>query len=272
MRANRHAVRVEAGLSGSQRREARAWPRWLGLTLLLVLVVIIALAAALAVTVLYLARGTPALASLLQGVPAQTTVIYDSAGKPIAELHGSVNRVIVTGSRLPLSLKRATVAVEDKRFYSDFHGIDLAGVARAALADLRAGRALQGASTITEQYVKNAYLGGYDDSLTLKIREAILGLGAHRPLVEGAHPDGLSEHRLLRRRRLRGPGGCRDLLPQRRRPAHAGAVGVAGRPAAGSQRLLADLRSRRRPGPTQRRARRIWPARATSPQPRNAAP
>ena len=81
-------------------------------------VVIIALAATLAATVVYLARGTPAVASLVNGVPAQTTVIYDSAGKPIAELHGSVNRVIVSGSRLPLSLKQATVAVEDKRFYS----------------------------------------------------------------------------------------------------------------------------------------------------------
>jgi penicillin-binding protein 1A len=174
MRGIRHAVRVEAGLVGSPRRNRRAWPRWLGLSLLFVLIVIIALAAALAVTVLYLARDTPALASLLKSVPAQTTVIYDSAGQPIAELYGSVNRVIVSSSRLPLSLKQATVAVEDKRFYSDFHGIDLAGIVRAGLADLQAGRALQGASTITEQYVKNAYLGGYDGSLTLKFREAIL--------------------------------------------------------------------------------------------------
>ncbi len=174
MRGSRRAVRVETGLAGSPRRKGRAWPRWLGLILLLLVVVIVALAAALAVTVLYLARDTPALASLLKGVPAQTTVIYDGAGRPIAELHGSVNRVVVSGSRLPLSLKQATVAVEDKRFYSDFHGIDLAGIARAVLADLRAGRALQGASTITEQYVKNAYLGGYDGSLTLKLREAVL--------------------------------------------------------------------------------------------------
>ena len=138
------------------------------------MILVIALVAALGVAVLYLARGTPALASLLKGVPAQTTFIYDSAGKPIAELHGAVNRVIVPSSRLPLALKQATVAVEDKRFYSDFHGIDLSGIARAALADLKAGSTVQGASTITEQYVKNAYLGGYDGSLTLKLREAVL--------------------------------------------------------------------------------------------------
>jgi len=170
----RHTARVEAGLVASPKRRRKAWPRWLGLSLLLVLLLVVALVATLGVTVLYLARGTPALASLLKGVPAQTTVIYDSVGDPIAELHGAVNRVIVPSSRLPLSLKQATVAVEDKRFYSDYHGIDLAGIARAALADLQAGRAVQGASTITEQYVKNAYLGGYDDSLTLKLREAIL--------------------------------------------------------------------------------------------------
>ena len=169
-----HAVRAEAGIHASPKQTKRVWPRWLGLSLFLVLILAIALVAALGVAVLYLARGTPALASLLKAVPAQTTVIYDSAGKPIAELHGAVNRVIVPSSRLPLSLEEATVAVEDKRFYSDFHGIDLSGIARAALADLKAGSTVQGASTITEQYVKNAYLGGYDGNLTLKLREAIL--------------------------------------------------------------------------------------------------
>ena len=170
----RHTSGAEAGIPHRQRRRSRVWPRWLALSLLLVLILVIALVAALGVAVLYLTRGTPALASLLNGVPAQTTFIYDSAGKPMAELHGSVNRVIVPSSRLPLALKQATVAVEDKRFYSDFHGIDFAGIARAALADVRAGRALQGASTITEQYVKNAYLGGYDGSITLKVHEAVL--------------------------------------------------------------------------------------------------
>jgi len=174
VRKTGHAAKAEAGLLASRRQSGRAWPRWFALSLVLVLVLVVALVTALGVAVLYLARGTPAMASLLKAVPAQTTVIYDSAGKPIAHLHGAVNRVIVPSSRLPLSLKEATVAVEDKRFYSDFHGIDLSGIARAALADLKAGSTVQGASTITEQYVKNAYLGGYDGTLTLKLREAIL--------------------------------------------------------------------------------------------------
>ena len=152
----------------------RHWLRWLVLAAFLAAALLGATLVGLAGTVLDLSRGTPALASLLQRVPAQTTVIFDSHGRPIAELHGAVNRVIVPSSRLPLVLKEATVAVEDKRFYSDFHGVDLEGIVRAAAADLAAGRAVQGASTITEQYVKNAYLGGYDDSLALKLHEAIL--------------------------------------------------------------------------------------------------
>ena len=103
----------------------RHWLRWLVLAAFLAAVLLGATLAGLAGTVLDLSRGTPALASLLQRVPAQTTVIFDSHGRPIAQLHGAVNRVIVPSSRLPLVLKEATVAVEDKRFYSDFHGVDL---------------------------------------------------------------------------------------------------------------------------------------------------
>ena len=76
------------------------------------------------------------------------------------------------GRRIPRLLKEATVAVEDRRFYQH-HGVDFEGIARAALADLRAGRVVQGGSTITEQYVKNAYLDG-DTTITRKIREAVL--------------------------------------------------------------------------------------------------
>ena len=64
------------------------------------------------------------------------------------------------------------MAIEDKRFY-EHHGIDFVAVARAPLADLLAGHVVQGASTITEQYVKNAYLGN-ESGLVRKIREAVL--------------------------------------------------------------------------------------------------
>ncbi len=147
--------------------------RWLILGLVAVLVLAVVAVVALVGPVLDLAQGTPNLTSLLQRVPAQTTVIYDRQGHVIAQLHGAIDRVIVPSWQLPKLLKEATIAVEDKRFYSDFHGIDLHAIVRAAIADLQANRAVQGASTITEQYVKNAYLSD-DDTLQRKVHETIL--------------------------------------------------------------------------------------------------
>ena len=163
------------------------------------------------------------------------------------------------------------MAVEDKRFYSDFHGIDLSGIARAALADLKAGSTVQGASTITEQYVKNAYLGGYDGTLTLQAARGDPGLGADGPLVEGPHPDGLPEHRLLRRRGLRGGGGRRDLLPQERLATHAGAGALlAGLPQDPSG--YSPVYDPARPWRGATWCCMTWPARATSPRPKSGAP
>ena len=151
----------------------RHWLRWVVLGVLLVVLLVGVGLTALAGAFLDLAKGTPALSSLQRRIPAQTTMIFDSQGRLIAQLHGAVDRIDVSSAQIPAYLKQATVAIEDKRFYSDYHGIDLRGIVRATLADLEAGRAVQGASTIAEQYVKNAYLND-DDTLTRKVHEAIL--------------------------------------------------------------------------------------------------
>ncbi len=117
-------------------------------------------------------RGMPPLSELQSQSLAQTTVVYDRHGAPIAQLHGATDRLVVASAEIPPALKNATVAVEDKRFY-EHHGVDFIAVARALLADLVAGHVVQGASTITEQYVKNAYLGS-ENGLVRKIREAVL--------------------------------------------------------------------------------------------------
>ena len=69
-------------------------------------------------------------------------------------------------------MKQATVAVEDERFY-EHHGIDYLGVVRAMVENVRAGGVVQGGSTITEQYVKNAYVGS-ERTYKRKIDEAVL--------------------------------------------------------------------------------------------------
>ena len=117
-------------------------------------------------------RGMPSLSTLQARSLPQTTLMYDDKGHLIAQVHGATDRLIVASRQIPAAMKAATVAIEDKRFYHH-HGIDFEALARAALADLKAGRVVQGASTITEQYVKNAYLI-HEHGLLRKIREAVL--------------------------------------------------------------------------------------------------
>src|SRR5215213_5048092 len=71
-------------------------------------------------------------------------------------------------------VKKATVAIEDRRFY-EHRGIDPEGIARALWADIRAGRAVEGGSTITQQLVRNLY-DQRERTLTRKVREACLAL------------------------------------------------------------------------------------------------
>ncbi len=85
------------------------------------------------------------------------TVIRDKNGGQIAQLYKE-NRVEVPLSAISVYLQRAVIATEDARFY-DHNGVDLKGTARA-LASTAGGEQVQGASTITMQYVKNVLITG----------------------------------------------------------------------------------------------------------------
>lgn len=78
------------------------------------------------------------------------------------------------GQVSPLVTK-ALVAIEDERFYQH-HGIDTIGLARAAYDDLRAGRMVEGGSTLTAQLAKNAYLAGNDRTPRRKLEDLLLAL------------------------------------------------------------------------------------------------
>ena len=148
--------------------------KWLWIKLLLVALLLVAVAGVgiAAGAVVALSRDLPSLEDLRRNPTAVNTVIYDRHKNVIAELHGGENRVLLKSGGIPLVMKEATVAVEDERFYQH-HGIDYLGVARAMIENLRAGTVVQGGSTITEQYVKNAYVGD-ERTYTRKIREAVL--------------------------------------------------------------------------------------------------
>lgn len=98
--------------------------------------------------------------------------VYANDGHSILEiLRGSESRVLVQSQDISPWMKQAIVAAEDKRFW-EHRGIDLRGMARALWADIR-GRPLQGGSTITQQFVKNA-LTGNERTITRKLKEAAL--------------------------------------------------------------------------------------------------
>ncbi len=76
-------------------------------------------------------------------------------------------------------VSQALIAIEDNHFYQH-HGIDTIGLLRAAWDDLRAGRIVEGGSTLTAQLAKNAYLGGYDRSFSLKAEDLLLAVKIER--------------------------------------------------------------------------------------------
>ena len=99
--------------------------------------------------------------------------VYASDGHTIlAVLRGSQSRVLVQSQDISAWMKQAIVATEDKRFYQH-RGIDIRGMARALIADIRHQGAVQGGSTITQQFVKNE-LTGNARSVQRKLKEAAL--------------------------------------------------------------------------------------------------
>ena len=105
-------------------------------------------------------------------VDSQITRVYDINGQEIGQFRQFEITQPVQPGDIPKVLKKAVVAAEDRRFY-EHGGVDVRGTLRAMWADLRNARTVQGGSTITQQYVKNAYVGS-ERSISRKIREAIL--------------------------------------------------------------------------------------------------
>ena len=115
-----------------------------------------------------------------------STAVLSADGQTIATLVGSgANRKYVTIDEIPLHMQQAFVAIEDSRFY-EHNGIDLYGIARAgfvAVKDILSGKSpSQGASTITQQLIKNNVLttwvgeDSFLESLQRKIQEQYLAL------------------------------------------------------------------------------------------------
>lgn len=105
-------------------------------------------------------------------VEAQISHLYDAKGNEIGLFRLFEQNIPVKQADIPQVLKDATVASEDKNFYKH-GGVDPISIMRAAYADVTNKKIVQGGSTITQQYVRGAYLGK-EQTISRKVNEAIL--------------------------------------------------------------------------------------------------
>ncbi|HVY77783.1 MAG TPA: transglycosylase domain-containing protein [Solirubrobacterales bacterium] len=119
-------------------------------------------------------ESAPPLSSLKPVQKGRSSAIYAADGSLIGFIQAENIRQPVPGRVMPRVLRDATVAIEDKNFYE--HGaLDPAGIARAAWKDLLAGgKPVQGASTITQQLVRNLYIQNPEETIKRKLVEAHL--------------------------------------------------------------------------------------------------
>jgi 1A family penicillin-binding protein len=109
---------------------------------------------------------------------AQTTLVYDRKGFEVAGVHGLENRIWISVDKVPNEVKMAFVAAEDVRFYSH-NGVDVKRILGALWSDIKAGQLVEGASTITQQLIKNSFLSGRK-VFSRKIEEALMALELER--------------------------------------------------------------------------------------------
>jgi penicillin-binding protein 1A len=99
--------------------------------------------------------------------------VFDSTGKRVlAVLRGKQSRILLSSQQISDRMKLAIVAIEDKRFY-EHRGVDVHGILRAVIQDVRHKAVVEGGSTITQQFVKNTYTKD-QRSIGRKLKEAAL--------------------------------------------------------------------------------------------------
>jgi penicillin-binding protein 1A len=117
----------------------------------------------------------------------QNSFVYAANGELLGVIPAERNRQPVSSEDMSAWIRKATVAVEDRRFF-DHGGVDLEGIARAAVADIRAGAIVEGGSTISQQLVRDLYISR-ERTVQRKLKEACLATkldgawGKHRILT-----------------------------------------------------------------------------------------
>jgi penicillin-binding protein 1A len=123
--------------------------------------------------VLAIAASAPDLSELKPADKGQLSVVYAVDGSRLGFIQSDVLRRVVPWRDIPVNMRRATVAIEDERFYKH-DGVDLNAIVRAGIKNLESGKTVQGGSTITQQLVRALYIKDPKRDFARKIREAKL--------------------------------------------------------------------------------------------------
>jgi penicillin-binding protein 1A len=121
----------------------------------------------------------PAIYNFAQYKASKNSEVFDASGEPIGTLTSDQNKILLTSGQISPNIKNAVVSIEDSRFY-EHNGVDFQGIARALIKDVLSQSAQQGASTITEQFVKNALEAEGSRTVFEKFREAALAYRLER--------------------------------------------------------------------------------------------
>lgn len=129
--------------------------------------------------IIYYSRSLPSIEEIQSRQISQSTKIYDRTGTILLyEISNGQERTVVPLNAIPQYLKDATVAIEDERFYEE-PAFDWRGIIRAFIANLARGKITQGASTITQQLARNAFLTP-EQTISRKIKELVLAVELDR--------------------------------------------------------------------------------------------
>jgi len=120
-----------------------------------------------------IANSAPDLGTLKPQDPGRISTVLASDGSRLGFIQNDVLRFTIPSAQIPQSMKDATVAIEDERFYHH-KGVDFEGVVRAALKNASSGKTLQGGSTLTMQLIRTLYPGLKEKTFQRKIHEAKL--------------------------------------------------------------------------------------------------
>ena len=162
-----------------RRRQQRARRRRRTLVVLLIVMLVLGAAVAASFGGAAAALDNCSLSSLRRVSIGENSFVYDGRGKLMASIPSERNRQPVALEQVSPWLRKATIAIEDRRFYQH-GGVDWEGILRAAVRDIEAGKAVEGASTITQQLVRNLYPISYERTLDRKVKEACLAIKLSR--------------------------------------------------------------------------------------------